>query len=52
VEKAAAEYEKTLRDLNRKILTLNLMTPLVMHQSPFEVEKLVQKFRESCPLFD
>jgi len=52
VEKAAAEYEKTLRDLNRKILTLNLITPLVMHQSPFDVEKLVQKFRESCPLFD
>jgi len=52
VEKAAAEYEKTLRDLNRKILTLNLMTPPVMHQTMFDVEKLVQNFRESCPLFD
>jgi DnaJ homolog subfamily C member 28 len=51
VERTATEYEKTLRDLNRKILTLNLMTPLVMHQSPFDVEKLVQDFRESCPVF-
>jgi DnaJ family protein C protein 28 len=51
VEKAAAEYEKTLRELNRKILTLNLMAPTLMHQPMFEVEKLVQHFRESCPLF-
>jgi DnaJ family protein C protein 28 len=52
VKRTAAEYEKTLRDLNRKILTFNLMTPPVMHQSPFDVEKLVQDFRESCPMFD
>jgi DnaJ family protein C protein 28 len=52
VERAAAEYEKTLRDLNRKIVTLNLMTPPVMHQRLFDVKKLVQNFRESCPLFD
>ena len=50
VEKAAAEYERTLRELNRKILTLNLTTPMTMHQPLFEVEKLVQHFRESCPL--
>ncbi len=50
VEKAAAEYEGTLRELNRKILTLNLTTPAAMHQPLFEVEKLVQRFRESCPL--
>jgi len=49
VEKAAAEYEHTLRELNRKILTLNLTTPSAMHQPLFEVEKLVQQFRESCP---
>jgi DnaJ family protein C protein 28 len=52
VEKAAVEYEKTLRELNRKILTLNLMTPPVMHQTMFDVEKLMQDFRESCPLFN
>jgi DnaJ family protein C protein 28 len=52
VERAAAEYDKTLRGLNSKILTLNLMTPPVMHQRPFDVEKLVQGFRRSCPLFD
>ncbi len=51
VEKAAAEYEHTLRELNRKILTLNLTTPSAMHQPLFEVEKLVQQFRESCPIF-
>lgn len=49
VEKATAEYGRTLRDLNRKILTLNLIAPSTMHQPMFEVEKLVQQFRESCP---
>lgn len=52
VEKAATEYERTLRELNRKILTLNLVAPAAMHQPMFEVEKLVRSFRESCPLFD
>jgi len=51
VEKAVAEYERTMRELNRKILTLNLTAPSPLHQSMFEVEKLVQQFRESCPLF-
>lgn len=52
VEKAAAGYEKTLRDLNRKILTLNLMTPPLMHQPMLDVEKLLQDFRKTCPLLD
>ena len=51
VEKAAVEYEQTLRELNRKILTLNLTTPEAMHRPLFEVEKLVRGFRESCPQF-
>jgi len=46
--KAAADYEKTLRDLNRKILTLSLMAPAALHRIPFDVEKLVSEFRESC----
>jgi len=50
VEKAAVEYEQALRELNRKILTLNLTTPHAMHRPQFEVEKLVRRFRESCPL--
>jgi DnaJ family protein C protein 28 len=50
IEKTATEYERTLRELNRKILTLNLTAPAAMHQPLFEVEKLVQRFRESCPL--
>jgi DnaJ homolog subfamily C member 28 len=50
VEKAANDYDRTLRDLNRKILTLNLMAPAAMHLPPLEVEQLVQEFRASCPL--
>ena len=52
VKKATAEYEQVLRELNRKILTLNLATPSVMHQPQFAVEQLVAKFREECPLFE
>ena len=42
----------TLRELNRKILTLNLIVPSVMQQPMLEVERLVQQFREACPLFE
>jgi DnaJ family protein C protein 28 len=52
VEKAAGDYERTLRELNRKILTLNLMAPAAMHQTLLEVEPLVLQFRQSCPLFE
>lgn len=51
VEKAAIEYEQKLRELNRKILTLNLSAPSAMHKPLLEVEKLVQQFRASCPAF-
>jgi DnaJ homolog subfamily C member 28 len=49
VEKATAQYDQLLRELNRKILNLNLSTPSSMHMPMFEVEKLVQEFRNSCP---
>jgi DnaJ family protein C protein 28 len=52
LEKALTEYEKTLRELNRKTLTLNLTTPSAMHRPMLEVERLVQQFRESCQPFD
>ena len=52
VEKAAKEYEIALRDINKKILTLNIQTPSVLHQNPLNVEKLVAQFREACPLFE
>ncbi len=52
VEKAAREYEATLRNINKKILTLNIQTPSVLHQTPLNVEQLVAQFRESCPLFE
>lgn len=49
VEKATSEYEQKLRELNRKILTLNLIAPSAMHQSLFNVEKLMQQFHGTCP---
>jgi len=49
VEKATIQYDQLLRELNRKILNLNLITPTSMHMPMFEVEKLVQQFRNSCP---
>ncbi len=52
VEKTASEYEQVLRNLNRKILTLNIQVPSTMQQSPLQVEQLVTQFREACPLFE
>ncbi len=52
VEKSAMEYEKALRDINKKILTLNIQTPSVLHQNPLNVEQLVAQFRETCPLYE
>ncbi len=52
IEKAVGEYDTTLRELNRKILTLNLTAPAAMHQPLLEVERLVQELRQSCPLFE
>ena len=49
LEKAIADYETNLRELNRNILALNLSVPLSMHLPMLEVEKLVRSFRESCP---
>ncbi|HXR65228.1 MAG TPA: DUF1992 domain-containing protein [Ktedonobacteraceae bacterium] len=51
VRKALAEYEATLRELNRKILTLNISTPPSMHRVPLKVEHMVSEFRAECPLF-
>lgn len=52
VEKTGAEYEKVLHELNRKVLTLNLMVPSLMHQPVFDVAKLMREYREACPLFN
>jgi DnaJ family protein C protein 28 len=51
VNKALAEYETTLRELNRKILTLNVSTPAAMHRAPLDIERMAREFREACPLF-
>lgn len=52
VEKGAAEYELAVRNINKKILTLNIQTPAILHQTPLNVELLVAQFREACPLFE
>ena len=49
LENATREYERTLHELNRKILTLNLVAPLPMHLNMYNVPLLVQRFRDSCP---
>lgn len=51
VNRTLAEYETKLRELNRKILTLNLSAPTAMHRPPLHIEQLMNQFRESCPLF-
>lgn len=51
VEKTAGEYEQALCDLNRKILTLNLTAPSLMHQPAIHVEQEMERFHEVCPLF-
>lgn len=51
VNKALAEYETRLRELNRKILTLNLSAPAAMHRPSLNIEQMVSQFREECPLF-
>ncbi|MBX5451816.1 DUF1992 domain-containing protein [Thermogemmatispora sp.] len=48
---ALRDYEATLRELNRKILTLSLMVPPAMHMNMVDVESKVRAFRESCPPF-
>lgn len=49
LEKATVQYDQLLRELNRKILNLNLITPSSMHMPMYQVEKLIQEFRTSCP---
>lgn len=44
-------YETQLRELNKKILTLNLITPSAMHQPSLKVEDMLQQFRAACPSF-
>lgn len=51
VTKALAEYETRARELNRKILTLNLTAPAGMHRPTLDVEQMVSEFRANCPLF-
>lgn len=52
VSRTLVEYEAGLRELNRKILTLNLSAPAALHRPPYDVERLVARFREVCPLLD
>lgn len=51
VTKALIGYEAKLRELNQKILTLNLTAPPIMHRPSLDVEQMLQQFQESCSLF-
>lgn len=51
VEKAANEYACGLRELNRKILTLNVKAPPALHQQMLDIDRLIAQFRASCPLY-
>lgn len=51
VTHALNEYESKLRELNRKILTLNLTAPASMHHVPLNIEHMLGEFRATCPLF-
>ncbi len=51
VEKAAAEYERELRGINSRILSLNISAPAALHRPLLRVEELVQQFHIACPLF-
>lgn len=50
VEKALIEYDQELRQINSKILTLNLSAPPAMHRQILKVGDLVEAFRQACPL--
>ncbi|HTI14588.1 MAG TPA: DUF1992 domain-containing protein [Dictyobacter sp.] len=52
VRQTVAEYEQALRDMNSKILSLNISAPAALHRAPINVEEQVQQFREKCPLFE
>ena len=47
--RAVEEYEQQLRELNRKILTLNIKVPTALHLPPIDVAERVRSFRDSCP---
>jgi DnaJ family protein C protein 28 len=51
VKQALQTYEQHLRELNSKILTLNLTAPPAMHRSPLQIEQLLEQFQAACPLF-
>lgn len=48
VATALEKYTATVRDLNRKILTLNLTAPASMHRPLLDVEEMVQQFQGMC----
>ncbi len=45
------KYEEKLRELNRKVLTMNLMVPGVMQADLFPVEKMLREFDQRFPLY-
>lgn len=46
---AAARYEALLREINSKILSLNIVVPTAMHRRRLDVETKMREFREEFP---
>ncbi len=46
---AEARYEALLREINSKILSLNIVAPSVMHRRRLDAEAKMREFREEFP---
>jgi DnaJ homolog subfamily C member 28 len=46
---AEARYEELLREINSKILSLNIVAPTIMHRRRLDIEAKMREFREEFP---
>ena len=46
---AEARYEALLREVNSKILSLNIVAPTLMHRRRLDIEAKMREFREEFP---
>ena len=49
VEAFLPAYEAKLRELNRKIMNLNLIAPPVMHRATLDVDAMLNQLQNDCP---
>ncbi|GER90364.1 hypothetical protein KDW_45260 [Dictyobacter vulcani] len=46
------QYNKLLKEINSRILSLNILAPGAMHMKPLPAEQLLQEYRERFYVFD